>query len=233
MATPKRRAGPPGPSGVVAGDRPPGEPVPLESGRRLDPEARRAQLLALGLEQLRRRPLGQLLVDDVIRAAGISKGLLFHYFPTKRDFLVAIVRTAADELLAAVTTDPDIPVLKQLRAGLEAYIGFIEDQPASYVALVRGAAADEALLAVLEDTRAGICDLVLSRIGAPSEPVLRMAIRGWIAMVEETTLVWLRETPCSREDLLNFLERTAGQSLPIALALRAKAAAAADRPAPG
>ena len=187
--------------------------------RRLDPDARRAQLVQLGLDRIKERPFDQVLVDDVIRAAGISKGLLFHYFPTKRDFQVAVIQAAAAELLATLEPDPDLDVLDQLRQGIDAYIGYIEQQPASYTAIVRGAGSDEALLTVFEDTRDAIVDLIIDQVTPDPTPLLRLAVRGWIASVEETTILWLRDRSCPRELLLELFFRGALQLLPLAEAL--------------
>ena len=66
---------------------------------RLDVDARRRQLLALGTALFGSRPYDEVSIDEVARTAGISKGLLYHYFPTKRDFYVATVREAAAELV--------------------------------------------------------------------------------------------------------------------------------------
>jgi AcrR family transcriptional regulator len=183
--------------------------------RRLDPEERRAQLVALGLELMRDRPFDQVLVDEVIAAAGISKGLLFHYFSSKRDFQVAVVRAAAGELLAALEPDESLDVLTQLREGIGAYIGYIEQNPASYIAIVRGAGSDDALLEVFEETRDAVVELIAGKVVTDPSPLLRLAIRGWIASVEEATFLWLRDQPCERDALIDLLYRSALQLLPL------------------
>ena len=185
------------------------------SRRRLDPDARRAQLVQLGLDLIKTRPFDQVLVDEVIAAAGISKGLLFHYFATKREFQVAVIRAAAAELLEAVRPDPDVEVVEQLRQGLDGYVGYIEQQPASYTAIVRGVGSDDALLEVFEQTRDAIVDIVVARITDDPDPLLRLAVRGWIAGVEESTILWLRDRPCSREALLALFEHQALALLPL------------------
>ena len=76
---------------------------------RLEPEARRAQLVELGLRMLDSRPLDQVTTDAVAAAAGISRALVFHYFPTKRDFHVAVAEAAGEELLARTAPDPALP----------------------------------------------------------------------------------------------------------------------------
>jgi AcrR family transcriptional regulator len=183
--------------------------------RRLDPDARRAQLVQLGLQLIKQRPFDQVLIDEVIAAAGISKGLLFHYFPTKRDYQVAVIQAAADDLLATLRPDPELPVLEQLRHGIDAYVGYIEQQPASYTAIVRGAGSDDALLAVFEDTRDAIGELIIQGVTPDPTPLLRLGVRGWIASVEESTILWLRDRPCSRETLIELCFRAALTLLPM------------------
>src|SRR5580765_6635428 len=67
---------------------------------RLEVDERRAQLVALGVELFAARSYDEVSIDELARAAGISKGLLYHYFPTKRDFYVATVEEGATQLLA-------------------------------------------------------------------------------------------------------------------------------------
>jgi AcrR family transcriptional regulator len=185
--------------------------------QRLTPDARRAQLVRLGLERIKSHPFDHVLLDDVIETAGVSKGLLFHYFATKRDFLAAITRAAADELLAATEVDAGLSQQEQLRQGLEAYIDYIEQQPGSYVAIARGAGSDEQLFAIFEETRSALADRIVAGLTDSPAPVLRLAARGWIAMVEESTLMWLRDQGCSRDELIEMLEMAALRVLPAAL----------------
>lgn len=177
---------------------------------RLDRDARRAQLVALGVDMLSTRPLDQVSVDDIAHAAGISRGLLFHYFASKREFLAAVVQAAADRLLAVTDPDRTLPLLDRLRAGLDGYIGFIEANRAAYVSLVRGAqGADVHLADVFETTRAAVVRRILDQLeaGEPS-PALHIAVRGWIGLVEESTLTWLAEprAAITRDQLVTLLQ---------------------------
>jgi AcrR family transcriptional regulator len=174
---------------------------------RLSHEARRAQLVDFGVELLRTRPLDQLSLEDVAEAAGISRALPFHYFPTRADFLVAVVKISAQALLDATDADPALPPLERLRLGLEGYIDYIEDNPAAYVAVVRGAAgANEDLVAVVDRTREAIVDRILIGIGAAGNQGLgRLSVRGWLGMVEESTVSWLRSPTVERADLVWLL----------------------------
>lgn len=67
--------------------------------RRLDGAARRDQLVEVGLTLARTTPFDQISADEVARIAGVSKGLVFHYFPTTRDLQVAVLRAGIRELM--------------------------------------------------------------------------------------------------------------------------------------
>lgn len=197
----------------------PGTDIP-STGRRLGPEERRAQLVGVGLALMKEMPFDEVTAEIVARAGGVSKGLVFHYFPTTRDLQVAILRAAAGELLAQVDVATELPPEERLRVGLDAFVRYIEQHPASFQAVVRRAGSDERLLAVFEDTRSAVVDIVAGALGLSElPPALRLVIRGWIAMVEECVLHWLDERPVPRDELIEFLRRAAVTMLPDALAL--------------
>jgi AcrR family transcriptional regulator len=194
--------------------------LPAVHGRRLGPDARRAQLVEVGLALVKTMRFDEVTAEVVARAAGVSKGLVFHYFPTTADLQVAILRAAAAELLTVIDVDPDLPPDQRLGVGLEAFVGYIEQQPASYQAVARRAGSDERLLAVFEDTRGAVVDMIADALGfSELPPGLRLVFRGWIAMVEECVLHWLDDKPVPRDELLEFLRRAALTMLPDALRL--------------
>jgi len=180
---------------------------PPVARQRLDAGARRAQLIGIGLELIRTRPIDQIVLDEVIERAGISNGLLFHYFATKRDYQLAVVESAAAELLAAVAPDRSLGVLDQLRSGIEGYLRYVEEHPLAYRSITRSAGSDEALLELVERIKDAIVDLVAWPITRDPDALLRLAIRGWIGGVEESALVWIRDRPCGREVLVDLLLR--------------------------
>ena len=177
---------------------------------RLDVEARRAQLLTLGLEAFAARSYDEVSIDDLARAAGISKGLLFHYFPTKRDFYVATIRAAARALLAATFPEKIDDPLVRLRTALDAYFDYVEAHAAPYAALIRGGiGSDPEVASVVEETRAEYIERL--REGLPSSlastPILRAALRGWLGFVEAVALEWIDRRDVSRDALRELLSQ--------------------------
>jgi AcrR family transcriptional regulator len=178
---------------------------------RLDPDARRTQLVELGLKMLSTLPLDKVAIDDIAAEAGISRGLLFHYFPTKRDYHVAVARAAAQELLDRTDTLVGSTLGERLRANVEAFVDHLTENRDAYVAFIRGSAGgDPDLLAVYEDTRTAFTDRVLTGLGLAQrdEPRLRPAVRGWVAFTEEVTVDWLSRdrNALDRDGLVDLID---------------------------
>ncbi|MGH8860309.1 MAG: TetR/AcrR family transcriptional regulator, partial [Jatrophihabitantaceae bacterium] len=163
-----------------------------EKRTRLSPDARRAQLIALGVEMLATRTLDELSVEEIAQNAGISRGLLFHYFASKQDFHVEVARAAAGELIARTEPDASLPPLDALRGGLAAFMDYVSENPDNYKSLVRGAASGDAdMRAIFDRTRstmAGRIVSVLGDLGLPLGPRAELAVHGWVAFVEECVI---------------------------------------------
>lgn len=178
---------------------------------RLELDERRAQLLELGVRFFSESPYDQVSIDAIARAAGISKGLLYHYFPTKRDFYVTALRGAAQQLIDATATDPAVPPLMRLQVGLDSYLAYVERRGAAYTAVLRGGiGSDPAVAAIIEATRREFFDRLLEGIHTDCPPPpIRTALRGWIGMVEAVSLDWLENKdlaiPALRDLLIGML----------------------------
>lgn len=179
------------------------------SRTRLDVQARRAQLLALGLQLFADRSYDEISIDELASAAGISKGLLYHYFSSKRDFYIACVRMAADQLVERTRMPETLDPLDQLRQGLDAYLDFVEEHGRAYAAVFRaGIGTDEEVAAIIDDTRATILQRLVEGLGSDTVvPPMRSALRGWLGYVEAVILDWVEFRDVPRERIVaNMIE---------------------------
>src|SRR5574338_593948 len=94
--------------------------------RRLSPEDRRAELLALGAEVFGKRPYDEVRIDEIAERAGVSRALMYHYFPDKRAFFAAVVRAEGERLFEATNTlpQPGQSLFGLVRAGVLAYLHY-------------------------------------------------------------------------------------------------------------
>ena len=166
---------------------------------RLEVEARRSQLVELGLEHFGERAYDDVSIDAIADAGGISKGLLYHYFPTKRAYYAACVREAASRLVTSTHTASDgAPPLATLHAGLDAYLSFVKAHAKAYATLMRsGVGVDPEIARIVDETRAAFVDRLTGGFaldeaaGFLDGPLVRLALRGWVGFAEAASLGWV------------------------------------------
>src|SRR3954454_10887900 len=182
---------------------------------RMSPESRREQLLELGTRLLATRTLDEISIELLSDEAGISRGLLYHYFGSLQEFHVAVVRRAVEDIYA-ITAPRDIAdPLEQLSVSLGAYVDYVSENYTGYVSLIRAAAGgNEELRAIYQEARRALTDRIfeiagpeeLAALGVEDSPATRLLVDGWAALVENVTVAWVEDQHgVAREDLLDRL----------------------------
>lgn len=193
---------------------------------RLSVDERRQQLLDLGRRLFNARPYDAISIDEIATAAGISKGLLYHYFPSKRHFYVEVVRVGAEHVQRLTAVRPALAPAAQLRESIDSFLTYVEKNAAAYGHLLRsGVGTDPEASAIVEGTRRAMVDQVLRSIGlADGRPLLRLVIRGWVGFSEGVTLEWADRRDVPRRDVLKLLATAFESTLAVAAAMDARAA---------
>lgn len=159
------------------------------SGRtRLSPDERRRQLLGIGLSMLVERPIQDLSIDAVAAEAGISRGLLFHYFPTKTDYYDAVIAAALRRVRRNVAPDDDCAADSAITQFVERFYAQIERRREFYVALVFGNGSLSLGGADVESHRMVITQTLLSAAALRAEDAT--VVHSWLAYVEDRALQW-------------------------------------------
>lgn len=206
--------------------------APLRRTRiRLGNDARRAQLLELGMRVFAESTYDEVSIDDLARAAGISKGLLYHYFPTKRDLYLAGLRHVAGELLERLDVSKlQVAPIERIRHGIDAYLSFVSERARSYVALMRGGiGSDPEVLKIVEEVREQLVDRMFTGPGSPlasSErrtPLARTTLRGWLGFAEAASLDWLTHGDLSQTQVRDLLVDMLLPTLRIAMGFKLSA----------
>lgn len=196
-------------------------------------DARRQQLLDSGVDLLRHRPHTDVSIEEIADAAGVSKGLLYHYFPTKGDFIVAALERGQRELAERLAPDPSLPPVQRLDASLDAFLDYVEEHPAAFASIFRGESEDPAVTVAVEAGRAAQMDTLMTSIGewdgAPVSvertPELETAVQGWLFFVEGAVLHWMEATDLDRDRLRVLLRTALGGAVLAAAAARGEAPA--------
>src|SRR5919106_2723292 len=121
--------------------------------RRLKLDDRRRELLERGAELFARHSYDELSMRKIAREAGISKPLLYHYFPSKRAFFQATLAQAAEELRARTEPDPTLPPLDQLRGCLDAFLELIDENTLAYRKLMQSVSSVPEVRELVDEIR--------------------------------------------------------------------------------
>jgi AcrR family transcriptional regulator len=169
---------------------------------RLAVDERRRQLLERGAELFARHGYEELSMARIAREAGISKALLYHYFPSKQAYFAATLEQAALELAEVTSPDPELPPVEQLSSSLDAYLGWVERHMGAYDKLIRSVGAVPEVRELVERVRDETAERILAGIseGEPAPP-LRAAVRGWLWFMDGAVLDWLEHRDMDRGQL--------------------------------
>lgn len=169
-------------------------------------EKRREQLIALGVQLFANKPYDEVVIEDLAAAAGASKGLLYHYFGSKKAFYLACVRMVTGRLVAEIegidTTDP----VGAVQDGLRRFLDFLERHGKVYRSLMIGASGgDLGVHELFDETRSVIAAMLLTELGVPVDHALyRNTARAWIGAVESAALDWLQHGNPEREAFVSM-----------------------------
>jgi AcrR family transcriptional regulator len=174
---------------------------------RLQTDERREQLLRAGLEFFGTRPYGDVSTAEIAREAGVSHGLLFHYFGDKRRYYFEVLRWIADELVSAQSAEGEASAWERLQVKLAAQVDFADRYTIAYKALVSGGnGADEEIAELAEEARWRSIRLIADAVAIEEPtPQLRIAMRGWQGFTEGAITEWLKRRDLPRVELVGLL----------------------------
>ncbi|MEU1016614.1 TetR/AcrR family transcriptional regulator [Streptomyces sp. NPDC005900] len=181
--------------------------------RRMGVEERRQQLIGVALDLFSHRSPDDVSIDEIAAAAGISRPLVYHYFPGKLSLYEAALRRAAEDLAERFVEPPEGPLGARLLRVMGRFLSFVDEHGPGFSALMRGGPAVSAgggcavgtastTNALIDSVRQAAYDQILAhlKVTAPSAR-LELVVRSWISLAESTALLWLDGRRIPRAEL--------------------------------
>jgi AcrR family transcriptional regulator len=182
---------------------------PKTTGRRLPPAERRAQLAQAALAVAAEQGYAGLSLDDVAERAGVTRNLLYHYFPRGRlDVFLAALERAGDELTGDFIVDPEQPLAERLLANTMHSIQHAAKPSDAWRVLRHAHVATEPEIAALRNRYRDlvVTGIAINQLGTDDPPALaRIALRAYLDY-HQTALDEWRGSDVDRETLLGLLE---------------------------
>ncbi|MFF8639649.1 TetR/AcrR family transcriptional regulator [Streptomyces sp. NPDC015345] len=187
--------------------------------RRMGVEERRQQLIGVALDLFSHRSPDDVSIDEIAAAAGISRPLVYHYFPGKLSLYEAALRRAAEELAERFVEPHEGPLGARLLRVTGRFLSFVDEHGPGFSALMRGGPAVSAgggcavrpgtasasastTNALIDSVRQAAYDQILAhlKVTGPSAR-LELVVRSWISLAESTALLWLDGRRVPRAEL--------------------------------
>ncbi len=184
--------------------------------QRLEHDERRAQILACASRLFSTRNYDAVSTTDIAREAGVARGLLHHYFGTKRDLYLEVVRS--------LMRMPSNPVPRQTPGGgleavisdsVERWLRMLERNRGTWLAAIggRGLGRDRQVEAILDQAREQAAERLIGALQsceaatAPAPDELRAAMRAYSGFAEAASVEWLERRRLTREQTRALLVR--------------------------
>lgn len=171
----------------------------------MSPQARREHLIEAALLLFARRPPHEVTIDDIAERADVSRALVYRYFPSTEAIHAAALRAATDDLIGRFTLSREGTLLEQLTASVTDFVDFASNYAPTYLALLRtgSVVVTSDTDALIDDVRHHALTEIFERAGITEPtPLMTITVQTWIAVVEGSTLSWLEDKFCSRDQLV-------------------------------
>lgn len=177
---------------------------PLTSPRAI---RRREQLLEVALELFAERDYDDVSVDDVAERAGVSHGLVFQYFGSKRGLYVAAIEPLLVRFRERTRVPPgEMPPRERLRHAVGAYFDAVTEHPLAYRSLMGGGAGFQEVFDRIELARWEGAEYLAENLGLDFElPEVKVVVRGWIGFLDGAIRASVGAGPEQRERVIDIV----------------------------
>jgi AcrR family transcriptional regulator len=173
---------------------------------RLDVDERRRQLLSASARIFTERRYDEVSMSEIAAAAGISKGLLYHYFTSKQELFRATLEDAARDLAARIQPDESLPPAERVSRSVDAYLDWIEANEDSYVHLIEDVGSVSEVRELVTRVREETAVLIATQSveGDPPRALVTAAL-GWLWYMDGVCLDWLARRHMTRTQVRDLL----------------------------
>ncbi|MFI5719093.1 TetR/AcrR family transcriptional regulator [Nocardia sp. NPDC051750] len=209
-------------SGTAADGAGAGAAVPARR-RRLEPDERRAQILAKAIDMFGERPYAAVSTAELAQRAGVARGLINHYFGNKRDLYLAVVRRMVTLPRAGELAVPAGSTRERIDASVRWLLDTISEHGSTWVKVTshEGVGDDPEVQQILDAADDAAAQRLLAMIGlsgaAAGEP-RRAMVRAYGGMVKVAGREWLTRGTMTRAQvhalLVDVLTTLVTESLP-------------------
>jgi AcrR family transcriptional regulator len=187
---------------------------PAPKWRRLEPDERKEQIFACAARLFGQRPYSDVSTSDIANEAGVARGLINHYFGTKRELYLVVIRRSLTVPHVAVEILPDGPLETRADAAVKWFLDMVVSQEKMWLAAIapEGIGRDHEVEQILEEADRESADRVLEAVGLSRESEhgneLNALVRAFGGMVKAAGREWLVRGSLNRRQVHTLLTKS-------------------------
>lgn len=185
---------------------------------RLTPDRRREQIVAIAATHFARDGVASASMSAIARDAGVTRALVYHYFPGKDALHEAVMQREADALLAATEPAPGEAPRASVERALDAYFShFAASEGGVRDLYASGAGALPAARRFADANHEVQLERIIRATGVADTHAHRLALIGWLAFVESTAANLEAHPDLTRRDALALCVRVLEGALGVSI----------------
>jgi AcrR family transcriptional regulator len=185
--------------------------VDVGQRRRLEPDARREQILSVAVRLFGERGYADVSTGDVARGAGVARGLVNHYFGTKKELYLEVIRVMLTVPPSALALVPPGDLPTRTESIVSWFLDVVSRHSTSWLGAITagGMAGDADVDRVITEAIDVAADQVLTAVGR-GEPnaALHAMARSYVGLATSTAREWLQRGELTRGQVHKLLTAT-------------------------
>lgn len=182
-----------------------------ERARRLEPDQRRRQILRSAIELFGERSYASVSTAELADQAGVGRGLIHHYFGTKRELYLEVVRSMVEMAPIPAGQLPTGPLPERIDDSMNRFLDLISKDSKTWLAVIgaEGLGPDDEVATIIHTADRHSADLLATLLGInPGEPdrdLLVTMIQSWGGLAKAGGRSWLQSGTLTRAQLHDLL----------------------------
>ncbi|WP_158888412.1 TetR/AcrR family transcriptional regulator [Amycolatopsis anabasis] len=187
---------------------------PAPKWRRLEPDERKEQIFACAARLFGERPYTEVSTSDIANEAGVARGLINHYFGTKRELYLAVVRRALTVPHVGVEILPAGSLEERADSAIHWFLDLITSRGQMWLTAItpEGIGRDPDVDRIVEEADQESADLVLEAVGLSRDSEhgkeLNALVRAFGGMVKSAGREWLVRGELNRQQVHALLSKS-------------------------
>lgn len=172
---------------------------------RLDHDERRRQIINAARKLFSKRHYADVSTKDIADAAGVTRGLLHHYFGSKHDLYLEVAREMLRvPILPVQEPDGDASTDELWARSVDAWLDLMEDNRETWLTAMRAGETghDPKMREILDEASELVAERVLEALGLDgASPEQRAVVRCYGGLAQEATREWLERGRLDRDQV--------------------------------